>query len=112
MKHISEMTGTEKVKQWWDGKTNNSPKAKKLKKRLEELGHKDVHVWWEPLGPAYEMCGNEGGYMYVSNFVDNQPIGYTFKEALEIIEKDWNNPQTDFFYITHHISKEEGEEKK
>lgn len=106
MKYIDDMTGEEKAKQWWDGKTNNSPKAKKIKNRLEELGHTDVHVWYEPFGPAYEMCGNSGGYMYTSNYLDIQGIGYTFKEAMEVIEQSWHNPQTDYFYEINHIKRE------
>lgn len=38
-------------------KVNSSPKAKKIKKRLEELGNTDVEVWWEQLESACEMCG-------------------------------------------------------
>ena len=67
-------------------KVNSSPKAKKIKKRLEELGNTDVEVWWEQLESACEMCGNGGGYMFSSEEFSLEPIGYSFDEAMEYIE--------------------------
>lgn len=67
-------------------KVNTSPKQKKIKKRLEELGNTNVEVWWEQIGPACEMCGNEGGYFFCSEEYAHVPIGYSFDEAMEYIE--------------------------
>ena len=64
-------------------KTNSTPKAKKLKTQLESFGHTDVHVWWENLGMAVEMCGCSGGYMALSEQMRHEiePLGYSFTEA-------------------------------
>jgi hypothetical protein len=67
-------------------KVNTSPKQKKIKKVLEELGHTDVEVWWEPIGGATEMCGNEGGYFFSSEENTLEPIGYSFNEVMEYIQ--------------------------
>ena len=67
-------------------KVNTSSKAKKIKKKLEELGNTDVEVWWEPIESAMEMCGNGGGYFFSSEEYTLEPIGYSFDEAMEIIE--------------------------
>lgn len=67
-------------------KVNCTPKQKKIKKRLEELGHKDVEVWWEPLEPACEMCGMGGGYFFSSETEGLEPIGYSIDEAMDNIE--------------------------
>lgn len=75
-----------------DKKVNNTPKAKKIKKRLEELGHKNVEVWYETIKSGCEMSGCEGGWAFCSNN-DNEDesyfdhcLGYNFEEALETIE--------------------------
>lgn len=75
-----------------DKKVNNTPKAKKIKKRLEELGHKNVEVWYESIKSGCEMSGYEGGWAFCSNN-DNEDesyfdpyLGYNFEEALETIE--------------------------
>ena len=75
-----------------DKKVNNTPKAKKIKKRLEELGHKNVEVWYETIKSGCEMSGYEGGWAFSSNN-DNEDesyfdpcLGYNFEEALETIE--------------------------
>lgn len=67
-------------------KVNNTPKQKKIKKRLEELGNTDVEVWWEKLESACEMCGMGGGYFFSSEEYCLEPIGYSFDEAMEYIE--------------------------
>lgn len=83
----SVLSSLEIVREHWDGKTNNSPKAKKLKAELESRGHTDVHVWWEHIGPAMEMCGNSGGYMCVTDPLDEiEPLGHSFDEAIEHIK--------------------------
>ncbi len=81
------MATIDNVRIFWDGKTNTSPKAKKLKAELEAIGHTDVHVWWENIGQAFEMCGNSGGYMALSaEMQDVYPLGYSFDEAVEFIK--------------------------
>lgn len=69
---------------------NKSPNAKKIKKKLEELGHTNVFVWYEPLGPAMEMEGPQGGFMYCSDQRPMEPIGYTFVEAFAMIQNIWH----------------------
>jgi hypothetical protein len=71
-------------------KANNSPKAKSIKKKLEDNGHTNVFVWYEKLGKAMEMCGCSGGYMYTSDQSPIEPIGYSFDEAMITIEKKWH----------------------
>lgn len=66
-------------------KVNSTPKQKKLKRALEELGHTNVEVWWEKLSPAMEMCGMGGGYMFSSDQEEIHPIGYSFSEAISFI---------------------------
>ena len=67
-------------------KVNTSPKQKKIRKRLEELGNTDVEVWWEQLESACEMCGLGGGFFFSSEEFTLEPIGYSFEEAMEAIE--------------------------
>lgn len=76
----------------WDGtyKPNNSPKCKALKRKLEQNGHTNVYVWYEPVGFAMEMCGNEGGYMYSSDDAVVEPIGYSFGEAYNMLDNSWH----------------------
>lgn len=69
-----------------ESNANKSSKTKKLKKRLEELGHKYVHVWWEPMGTAMEMCGNDGGYMFASDQEVIYPLGLSFQEAMDTLD--------------------------
>jgi hypothetical protein len=89
-KEISE--GEQRFNEFWNGvyAPNKSPKCKKLKNKLEENGHTNVFVWYERLGSAMEMCGPSGGYMYVSDQSSLEPIGYSFDEALEIINNEWH----------------------
>lgn len=68
-------------------KVNTSPKQKKIKKALEEKGHTNVEVWWEPLEPAMEMCGMGGGYFFHSDQEDLNPIGYSFDGVMKSIEE-------------------------
>lgn len=77
------------IADYWGGKTNSSPKQKKIQKRLEELGHTDVHVWWEPIGGALEMCGNEGGFFFCSDQEEINPLGYSFDDAIEALDASW-----------------------
>lgn len=67
-------------------KVNTSPKQKKIKKKLEELGHANVEVWWEQLESANEMCGMGGGYFFCSDQEDLNPIGYSFEDVMDTIE--------------------------
>jgi hypothetical protein len=68
---------------YWVDKVNASPKQKKIKKALEELGHTNVEVWWEQLESAMEMCGPGGGYAFHSDQESMEPLGYSFEEAME-----------------------------
>jgi CRISPR/Cas system-associated protein Cas10 (large subunit of type III CRISPR-Cas system) len=70
-------------------KVNTSPNSKKIKKRLEELGHTEVEVWWEPIGQACEMCGNDGGFFFSSEEMELEPIGYSFAEAMDYLNESW-----------------------
>ena len=71
-------------------KVNTSPKQKKIKAAVEALGHTNVEVWWEPIGGAPEMCGNEGGYFFHSGQEELEPLGYSFDEAMEALQNwDW-----------------------
>jgi hypothetical protein len=65
-----------------------SPKLKQLKARLEELGHTNVRVWWEPIGPAFEMCGHSGGYFFESDQDGPDPIGLSFAEATTMLTRE------------------------
>lgn len=67
-------------------KVNTSPNQKKIKKALEDLGHTNVEVWWEPLGAAIEMSGHDGGFFFHSDQEELEPLGYSFNEAMEYIE--------------------------
>lgn len=67
-------------------KVNNTPKQKKIKKKLEELGHTNVEVWWEKLQPAIEMCGMGGGYVFCSDQEQVFPLGYSLEDALYSID--------------------------
>lgn len=77
-----------------DRNVNRTPRAKTIKNKLEEYGHKNVEVWWEPIRQGAEMSGYEGGWFFCSNWVDEnneefdyfEPIGYNIEEALEYIE--------------------------
>lgn len=72
-------------------KVNNTPKAKKLKKELEKLGHKNVEVWYETIRSGGEMSGYEGGWAFCSGDEEESYfdpcLGYNFEEALENIEQ-------------------------
>lgn len=72
--------------------TNKSKRSLKIKKRLEEIGHTGVHVWWENLGPAVEMCGPSGGYMYMSDqtYQFQTPIGLSYVEAMRTLDNPWH----------------------
>lgn len=70
-------------------KVNTSRNQLKLKRRLEELGHTKVEVWWEPVRNGPEMCGPEGGFFFSSEENILEPLGYSFEEAIECVE-DYN----------------------
>lgn len=74
-----------------DKKVNNTPKAKKIKKYLENLGHTNVEVWYEPIKKGCEMSGYEGGWAFCSGSEDEEYfdpcLGYNIEEALENIEQ-------------------------
>lgn len=78
-----------------DIKYNATPKAKKIKKKLEELGHTNVKVWWETICGGCEMCGYEGGWFFESEENSIEPIGYSFEEAMEHLESDWFDVRAD-----------------
>lgn len=67
-------------------KVNTSRNQLKIKKRLEELGHTEVEVWWEPVRNGPEMGGPEGGFFFSSNEDSIEPLGYSFIEAMEMVE--------------------------
>jgi hypothetical protein len=67
-------------------KVNNTPKQKKIKIALEEIGHTNVKVWWENLTPAIEMCGPGGGYCFISDQNSMGLLGYSFTEAMDSIK--------------------------
>jgi hypothetical protein len=71
-----------------------SPKLKKLKATLEGLGHTNVRVWWEPIGPAFEMCGNSGGYFFESDQDGPDPIGLSFTEATAMLGREYFDRRT------------------
>lgn len=74
-----------------------SKNAKQIRLALEVQGHTNVKVWWNPWGPAIEMCGPSGGYFYCSDqrpgeppkttddYGCGEPIGLTFAETMERI---------------------------
>ena len=62
-----------------------SPKIRKLWDRLASLGFHKVALWWEPIGPALEMCGHSGGYMADIDG-DMVPLGLDLKSALRMAE--------------------------
>lgn len=64
-------------------KVNTSRNQLKIKKALEEYGHKDVEVWWEPVRSGCEMCGPEGGFFFSSDLDTLEPLGYSMDDALE-----------------------------
>jgi len=64
---------------------NESRNQIKLKKKLEELGHTNVEVWWEAVKGGYEMGGYEGGYLFCSDVCTCEPLGYSFDEAWEYL---------------------------
>lgn len=66
-------------------KVNATPKQKKIRKALEDIGHTNIEVWWENLSPAMEMCGMGGGYMFSSDQEEIYPIGYSFDSAISFI---------------------------
>lgn len=59
-----------------------NPRHRKLIDALTKLGHTNVRVWWEPLGPSFEMCGPSGGYFFKSD-QGFEPIGWSFEMAME-----------------------------
>lgn len=69
-------------------KVNTSPKQKKIKKALENLGHTNVEVWWETLEPSCEMCGMGGGYFFTSDQEELDALGYSFSEAMDAIDRE------------------------
>lgn len=77
-------------------KVNTSPRQKKIKVALEALGHTNVEVWWENLGPALLMSGPEGGFFFCSDQESLEPLGYSFNEAMENIQSnaEWFTPSS------------------
>lgn len=69
----------------------NKEQAKKIVKELEELGHKNVEVWYETIRGGAEMSGYEGGWAFCSGDEEESYfdpcLGYNFEEALENIEQ-------------------------
>lgn len=67
-------------------KVNTSRNSLKLKKRLEQMGHTNVEVWWEPVSGGCEMGGYDGGVFFHSDQNELEPLGYSYEEANEYIE--------------------------
>lgn len=59
-----------------------SPKIRKLWDRLVSLGFRKFKLWWEPIGPALEMCGHSGGYMLEDSDGKYWPLGICLDDAL------------------------------
>jgi hypothetical protein len=67
-----------------------SPRMRKLRRALEEAGHTGIKLRWEPIGPALEMCGHSGGYIFESKQTRSHlrempsiiPLGLSCAEAL------------------------------
>lgn len=78
-----------------DKNVNSTPRAREIKRKLEEYGHKNVEVWWETVRAGTEMSGYEGGWFFCSSWTDEnnedyeyfEPIGYNVLEALETIKE-------------------------
>jgi hypothetical protein len=63
-----------------------SPKIRKLWDRLASLGFRKVTLWWEPIGPALEMCGHSGGYMAdIDGYM--VPLGLDLKSAIRGVDQ-------------------------
>ncbi len=67
-----------------------SPRMRRLQRALEKSGHTGVELRWEPMGPALEMCGHSGGYIFesdqtregVNGLPSVIPLGLSLAEAL------------------------------
>lgn len=67
-----------------------SPRMRKLRAALEGVGHTKIKIRWEPIGPALEMCGHSGGYIFESEQTQALrempsviPLGLSLDEAME-----------------------------
>lgn len=49
-----------------DKKVNSTPKAKKIQKELEKLGHKNVEVWYETIRGSAEMSDMKAAGLFVA----------------------------------------------
>ena len=67
-------------------KVNESRNQLKLKRKLEELGHTNVEVWYEPVRRGPEMGGPEGGVFFSSEEEPIAPLGYNYDEAYKFAE--------------------------
>ena len=65
-----------------------SPKARRLAQELEAMGHRNVRVWWEPIGVAMEMCGPSGGWWCESDMTHYrpEPLGLSFCAAMHAVQ--------------------------
>lgn len=65
-----------------------SPKARKIAHALETMGHRNVRVWWEPIGVAMEMCGPSGGWWCESDMTHYrpEPLGLSFCAAMHAVQ--------------------------
>lgn len=70
-------------------KVNESRNQLKLKRKLEELGHTNVEVWYEPVRRGPEMCGPEGGVFFCSEQEMLMPLGYNYEQARQFVEKNY-----------------------
>jgi hypothetical protein len=66
-------------------KTKSTRRTRHIEAALYRLGHTNVRVWWEPMGPALEMCGHSGGFMFTSSEQTSGqvPLGHSLDEALD-----------------------------
>lgn len=68
-----------------------SARVRKLREHLESLGHRRVVVWWETVGPAAEMCGLSGGFMFRSKQESGPtPLGLSLAEAVETASRHYD----------------------
>lgn len=65
-----------------------SPKERKIAHALETMGHRNVRVWWEPIGVAMEMCGPSGGWWCESDMTHYrpEPLGLSFCAAMHAVQ--------------------------
>lgn len=54
-----------------------------IRKAAEGVGLEVKELYWEPIGPALEMCGNSGGWTLITN--KGVTRGYNAQEVLDAL---------------------------